>query len=73
MSLPEGPVLPPVVDVEEDLKLLPQVGAHQTLHVHEQVMGAGRRRRLLLAVPVLHLRRRGGVAHVRAQTCTREP
>lgn len=68
--LPEGPVLPPVVDVEEDLKLLPQVGAHQALHVHEQVMRAGRRRRLLLAVAVLHLRRRGGVVwgrHKRAR------
>lgn len=45
--------------MEEDLKLFPQIGAHQTLHVHKQVMRAGRCHRLLLAVPVLHLQRRG--------------
>lgn len=41
--------------MKEDLQLLAQVGAHQTLHVDEQVMGAGGRGRLLLTVAVLHL------------------
>lgn len=41
--------------MKEDLQLLAQVGAHQTLHMDEQVMGAGGRGRLLLTVAVLHL------------------
>lgn len=59
-ALPEGPVLPPVVNVKVDFELLPQVGAHQALDVDKQVVGASRRRRLLLPVTMLHLQQKGG-------------
>lgn len=55
LGLPEWPVLPSIINMKEDLQLLAQVGAHQTLHVDEQVMGAGGRGRFLLTVAVLHL------------------
>lgn len=55
LRLPEWPVLSSIINMKEDLQLLAQVGAHQTLHVDEQVMGAGGRGRLLLTVAVLHL------------------
>ncbi len=57
--LPEWPVLSSIINVEKHFELLAQIGAHQTLHVDEQVMSAGRRGRLLLTMPMFHLQRRG--------------
>lgn len=53
--LPDGPVLLAVEEREDDLKLLAQVGAHEALHLHEQVVAAGLRRRVILPMSVLHL------------------
>ncbi len=44
--------------MEKDFELLPEVGAHQTLHVDEQVMGAGRCGGLLLTMPMFHLQKK---------------
>ena len=62
---PEGPALAAVVDVEEDVEVLAQVGAHQTLHLDKQVMRARRDGSLFLPVPMLHLDR-----HTRTRTRT---
>ena len=66
---PEGPALAAVVDVEEDVEVLAQVGAHQTLHLDKQVMRARRDGSLFLPVPMLHLDRHTRT-HARTHTHT---
>lgn len=57
--LPEWPVLPSIINVKVDFELLPQIGAHQTLHMDKQVMGASGRRCLLFTMAMLHLQQKG--------------
>lgn len=55
MQLPDWSILFTVKEREDDLELLPQVRAHEALHLHEQVVAAGLHRGVFLPMSMLHL------------------
>lgn len=55
MHLPDRPILFTVKQWKDDLKLLSQVGTHETLHLYKEVVTAGLHWGIFLPMSMLHL------------------